>query len=333
MSVSTVAMARVFAGGENTKLAFESFPFIGMSKTYCVNKQVPDSACTATAYLTGVKANYETIGVNGKIPSYHCTAELDESTHTFSIAQWAMDAGKDAGLVTTTRVTHASPAGVYAHTSNRDRENDNEVSKDGCDPKVTLDIAHQLVHGKTGQGLKVILGCGRREFMHKHPDPETGKNGKRKDGRNLIDEWLSLAKQGENRSYVWNRDDLLGVDPAKTDKLFGMFDPSHCLYNLERIQEGMDQEPTLAEMVDKATDVLSSSGKGFFLFVEGGRIDHAHHRNWARLSLDETVEFSKAVELARRKFSEEDTLVVVTSDHSHAVTYSGYSVSSQGRDC
>ncbi|XP_062558476.1 membrane-bound alkaline phosphatase-like [Armigeres subalbatus] len=325
MSVSTVAMARVYAGGESTKLSFESFPFIGMSKTYCVNKQVPDSACSGTAYLTGVKGNYETIGVNAKIPSYDCTAELDESTHTYSIAQWAIDAGKDAGLVTTTRVTHASPASVYAHTSNRDRENDNEVKKDGCDPEITKDIAMQLIYGKTGQGLKVVLGGGRREFLHKHPDPETGSNGKRKDSRNLIEEWLNLAETGENRTYVWNRDDLLGVDPAKTDRLLGMFEPGHCVYNLERIQEGLDQEPTLAEMVDKATDVLRKSDNGFFLFVEGGRIDHAHHRNWARLSLDETVEFSKAVELARSKFSEEDTLIIVTSDHSHAVTYSGYS--------
>ncbi|EDS29320.1 alkaline phosphatase [Culex quinquefasciatus] len=98
MSISTVAMARVYAGGEEKSLSFEEFPYIGMSKTYCVDYQVPDSACTATAYLTGVKGNYETIGVNAKVPSYDCKAELDKSTHTHSIAKWAMDAGKDAGL-------------------------------------------------------------------------------------------------------------------------------------------------------------------------------------------------------------------------------------------
>ncbi|XP_055533114.1 membrane-bound alkaline phosphatase-like [Wyeomyia smithii] len=324
MSISTVAMTRVYAGGVEKKLAFEQFPYIGMSKTYNVDYQVPDSAGTVTAYLTGVKGNYGTIGVNAQVQAYDCMAELDNQTHTHSIAKWAMDAGKDAGLVTTTRVTHASPAGVYAHTSNRDRENDNEVSKDGCDTEIVQDIAHQLVHGDTGKRLKVIMGGGRREFLHKDLDPETEKTGKRKDKRNLIEEWLNLADEGENRTYVWNRDDLMAVDVNATDRLLALFEPGHCVYNLNRIRDNLEQEPTLAEMVDKATDILSKSENGFFLFVEGGRIDQAHHDTWARLALDETLEFSKAVQLAREKFSEDDTLIVVTSDHSHAVTFAGF---------
>ncbi|XP_058835962.1 membrane-bound alkaline phosphatase-like [Topomyia yanbarensis] len=324
MSISTVAMTRVYIGGEEKKLAFELFPDIGMSKTYSVNYQVPDSACTATAYLTGVKANYGTIGVNAKVPVYDCEAELDSSSHTHSIAKWAMDTGKDAGLVTTTRVTHASPAGVYAHTANRDRENDNEVKKDGCDKSIVQDIAHQLVHGETGKRLKVIMGGGRREFLHKDLDPETGKTGKRKDNRNLINEWLLMGEDAENRTYVWNKQDMLSVDPNVTDRLLGLFEPGHCEYNLNRIRDNLELEPTLVEMVDKATDILSKNENGFFLFVEGGRIDQAHHDTWARLALDETVEFSKAIELARQKFSEEDTLIVVTSDHSHSVSFAGF---------
>ncbi|EAT45424.1 AAEL003286-PA [Aedes aegypti] len=286
MSISTVAMARVYAGGEEKQLAFSNFLNIGMAKTYCVNYQVPDSACTATAYLAGVKANYETIGVNAQVPSNDCTAELDKSTHTHSIAKWAIDAGKDAGLVTTTRVTHASPAGLYAHTSNRNRENDAEVMKDGCDPETVEDIAKQLVHGEVGKQLKVILGGGRREFLHNDPDPETGESGKRKDNRNLIQEWLDLADEGENRTYVWNKQDLLSVNVDTTDRLLGLFDPSHCVYNLDRVHKTLTQEPTLTEMVDKATDVLSKNPKGFFLFVEGGRIDHGHHDNWAKIVVE-----------------------------------------------
>ncbi|KXJ70902.1 hypothetical protein RP20_CCG022130 [Aedes albopictus] len=324
MSISTVAMARVYAGGEEKQLAFSNFPNVGMTKTYCVNYQVPDSACTATAYLGGVKTNYETIGVNARVPSSDCTAELDKSTHVDSIAKWALDAGKDAGLVTTTRVTHASPAGLYAHTSNRHRENDAKVSEDGCDPEFIEDIAKQLIHGDVGRGFKVILGGGRREFLHKDLDPETGKPGKRTDNRNLFQEWQELAEGSENRTYVWNKQDLLNVDAKATDRLLGLFEPDHCPYNLERVHKGLTQEPTLMEMVDKATDILSKNPNGFFLFVEGGRIDHGHHDNWARYALDETVEFSKAVELARAKFSEEDTLIVVTSDHSHSVSYNGY---------
>ncbi|XP_052862632.1 membrane-bound alkaline phosphatase-like [Anopheles cruzii] len=326
MSIATLSMARVYAGGEEKSFFFERFPFLAMSKTYCVNYQVPDSACTATAYLTGVKANYETIGVNAHVPVRDCEAGLDRSTHTSSIGQWAIDAGKDAGIVTTTRVTHASPAGVYAHTSFRDWENDNDVKADGCNPDRVDDIAKQLVYGETAPKLRVILGGGRREFLDSEvdTDPETGKAGRRTDGRNLINEWLKNGPVGENRTFVWKRSDLLAVDPHRTDRLLGMFEPSHCAYNLDRISDGLAEEPTLSEMVDKATDILSLNPNGFFLFVEGGRIDHAHHDNRARYALDETVEFDKAIELARRKFSEEDTLIVVTADHSHSVSYAGY---------
>ncbi|XP_055599311.1 alkaline phosphatase-like [Uranotaenia lowii] len=325
MSISTVAMARVYAGGEEQQLAFEKFPHIGMSKTYCVDYQVADSACTATAYLTGVKGNYETIGVNAKVPSYDCEAALDTSTHTHSIAKWAMDAGKDAGLVTTTRVTHASPAGVYAHTANRDWEDDYYVSVDGCDAVKVDDIAEQLIHGEVGKRLKVIMGGGRREFHDRSmPDAEYGSNGYRRDGKDLIQEWLDLQEDGETRNYVWNKTELMAVDPKKVDKLLALFEPSHCAYNLDRVHQQMPEEPTLAEMVDIATDILAKNDKGFFLFVEGGRIDHGHHDNRAKYAVDETVQFSEAIELARAKFSEDDTLIVVTSDHSHSVSFSGY---------
>ncbi|XP_053671421.1 alkaline phosphatase-like [Anopheles nili] len=326
MSISTVAMARIYAGGEEKPLFFEEFPFTGMSKTYCVNYQVADSACTATAYLTGVKGNYETIGVNAHVRVRDCEAARNRNTHTTSIGQWAIDAGKDAGIVTTTRVTHASPSGMYAHTSFRDWENDYWVGQDGCDPEHVDDIAEQLVYGETAPRLRVILGGGRREFMDRsHMDYEyTDKGGYRSDGRHLINEWLKNGPVGENRTFVWKRSDLLAVDPHRTDRLLGMFEQTHCVYNLDRVHKNMVEEPTLAEMVDKATDVLSTNPNGFFLFVEGGRIDHGHHDNQARYAIDETVEFDKAIELARKKFSEEDTLIVVTSDHSHSVSFAGY---------
>ncbi|XP_055599312.1 alkaline phosphatase-like [Uranotaenia lowii] len=325
MSISTVAMARVYAGGEDVPLAFDRFPDIGMSKTYCINAQVADSACSATAYLTGVKGNDGTIGVNGQVPLFDCDAAMDESTHTHSMAKWAMDAGKDAGLVTTTRVTHASPAGVYAHIAMRDWEDDYYMVVDGCDPEKLEDIAEQLVHGDTGKRLKVILGGGRRNFLDRDIlDVEYGSRGYRGDGKDLITEWLELQEEGETRSYVWNRTDLLSVDPKQTDRLLGLFEPSHCAYNLDRISRQMEEEPTLTEMVDKATDILSKNEKGFFLFVEGGRIDHGHHDNHAKYAVDETEQLSKAIEFARKKFSDEDTLIVVTSDHSHSVSFAGY---------
>uniref|UniRef100_A0A3F2YW16 Alkaline phosphatase n=1 Tax=Anopheles dirus TaxID=7168 RepID=A0A3F2YW16_9DIPT len=332
MSISTVALARIHAGGEEKPLYFEEFPFVGMSKTYCVDYQVPDSACTATAYLTGVKGNMDTIGVNAHVQVGDCEAGRNRSTHTSSIGQWAIDAGKEAGIVTTARVTHASPAGMYAHTAFRDWEDDYYVKEDGCDPDLVDDIAEQLVYGETAPKLRVILGGGRREFLDRdiHKDYETGKGGYRSDGRHLINEWLKNGPVGENRTFVWKRSDLMAVDPTRTDRLLGMFEPGHCAYNLDKITDQLDEEPTLAEMVDKATDMLSSNPNGFFLFVEGGRIDHGHHDNRAKYAIDETVEFAKAIELARKKFSEEDTLIVVTSDHSHSVSFAGYP--SRGND-
>ncbi|XP_052860805.1 membrane-bound alkaline phosphatase-like [Anopheles cruzii] len=326
MSIATVAMARVYAGGEEKPLFFEGFPFVGMSKTYCVNYQVADSACTATAYLTGVKGNYETIGVNAHVPVRDCEAARNRSTHTSSIGQWAMDAGKDAGIVTSTRVTHASPAGMYAHIAFRDWEDDYWVKQDGCNPDTVDDIAEQLVYGETAPKLRVILGCGRREFLDRNVgvDPETGGPGYRSDGRNLINEWMKNGPVGENRTFVWKRSDLLAVNPHRTDRLLGMFEPGHCAYNLDRVHKNLHEEPTLSEMVDKATDILSTNPNGFFLFVEGGRIDHGHHDNLAKYAIDETVEFDKAIQLARSKFSEEDTLIVVTADHSHSVSFAGY---------
>ncbi|TMW39322.1 hypothetical protein DOY81_015599, partial [Sarcophaga bullata] len=97
----------------------DKFPYVGLSKTYCANGQVPDSACTATAYLCGVKANVVTIGVSAAVEFNNCSMSMDPANHVSSIAAWAKKAGKSTGFVTTTTLTHASPAGMYAHTANR----------------------------------------------------------------------------------------------------------------------------------------------------------------------------------------------------------------------
>jgi alkaline phosphatase len=81
-------------------------------KTYCFDKQTADSACSATAFLTGVKGNYATIGVNAKVRHNDCKASLDEENRVSSILNWAQKAGKATGIVTNTRITHATPAGL-----------------------------------------------------------------------------------------------------------------------------------------------------------------------------------------------------------------------------
>lgn len=123
-------------------------------QTYCVDRQVADSACSATAYLTGVKANYATLGVTASVPRYDCTKMQDKTQHVDSIAKVAMSKGKSAGIVTTTRVTHASPAGAYAHTASRDWESDTDVSDSNLNPRTCRDIAYQLIN-EDGKGFKV----------------------------------------------------------------------------------------------------------------------------------------------------------------------------------
>lgn len=324
MSHPTITSARVYMGGEEKKLSFENFPYTASSKTYCVDKQVSDSACTATAYLHGVKTNDGTIGVSARATRSNCVDSNDASKRTESIASWAINAGKDAGFVTTTRATHASPAGVYAHTADRDWENDRDVEQDNCDKTVVDDIAEQLIYNDVSTKLKVMMGGGSRNFIDSRFSMH-GSSGTRTDGKNLIDEWKFLHPTG---TFVDNKQDLMSVNPSEVQKLLALFNHNHVPYNLDIQRDGLqNQMPSLTDMTLKAIDILSQNDDGYFLFVEGGRIDHGHHDNHAKYAIDETAEFSKAIEAALTKIDLEDTLVVVTADHGHVMTIAGYAVS------
>ncbi|XP_061394794.1 membrane-bound alkaline phosphatase-like [Musca vetustissima] len=318
MGLTTLVAARNYIDGEHTKLSFEEFPYTGLSKTYSVDKITPDSATTATAYLCGVKANYGTIGVNAHVGRDNCEAMRNTSNHVYSIAKWAMDAGKSAGFVTTTRITHASPAGVYAHTADRVWENNDDLEAD-CGPDNGLDdIAVQLIHGEVGSRLKVMMGGGKRNFF----DKTIYSKGLRTDGRNLIEEYLEKSPRN---AYVETREELANVDLSQIDRLLGTFSSNHMDYHLEAVANPSNTQPTLAEMTKKAIEFLEQDNEqGYFLFVEGGKIDLGHHSNKARMALDETKEFSETIAMARQMTSEEDTLIVVTSDHSHTFSVAGY---------
>lgn len=330
MSVATIMAARTYAGqinplvqaGEQTVLSFEDFPVTGLAKTYCLDAQVADSACTATSYLTGVKSMYGTIGINGNVTRGSCHAQLFERNLVSSLAQWALDNDLDTGFVTTTRVTHASPAGMYAHTSERNWESDADVPAI-CRNLGCKDIAHQLIHHEPGNRFKVIMGGGRREML------STDAGGRRTDSRDLIEEWVAdKTNKNVSNEYVSDRDQLMKIYNSKKypEYLLGLYQMDHMEYHLKSDQT----QPTLEEMTEVAIAMLSRNPKGYFLFVEGGRIDHAHHDSLARLALDETVEFSKAIQKAKDITSEEDTLIVVSSDHAHTMSVAGYP--SRGND-
>nr|AGH32534.1 alkaline phosphatase [Azumapecten farreri] len=331
MGISTVTSARILKGqlqgrtGEEGQLAWDKFPNVALSRTYNQDHTTPDSAGTGTQYLCGVKSNLGMLGMEARVKRGDCEASKD--AHVSSIYNWSMDKGKSVGLVTTTRVTHATPAAGYAKVADRYWEGDaamNNVSVKG-DCK---DIALQLV--EDNQDIKVIMGGGRWFFAPNNTvDPEHRDmtvNG-RQDGRNLIQEWIK-DKQQKNRThrYVWNDADFKSVDPAKTEYLLGLFEASHMQYEVDRLTNyEVAGEPSLAEMTHKAIQVLQrNQDKGFFLLVEGGRIDHAHHENQPERALHDVLAMEKAVETAMDLTSEKDTLIVVTADHSHTFVLSGY---------
>ncbi|KAF5271194.1 hypothetical protein FQA39_LY08201 [Lamprigera yunnana] len=325
MSIPTTTAARIHLGqrkgqtGEETQLSFDTFPYIGLSKTYCVDKQVADSACSATAYLGGVKGNRHTIGVSAAVKVNDCVEMNKEINRVKSIAYYAQKQNKRTGFVTTTKVTHASPAGVYGHTANRMWEDDLYVKLAGKDSKVCHDLAQQLIYGEIGKNLNVIFGGGRKKFFPFYETDEDHNHGDRFDSRNLIKEWNSI-KNHTTHQYVRNREEFLNIS-NNVDYVLGLFDGSHMSYNLERDEK---KQPSLSEMTQKAIDLLANGDEGYFLFVEGGRIDMAHHKSEARKALDETIELHKAVNIALNITSSNDTLIIVTADHSHTMNINGY---------
>lgn len=325
MSIPTVTAARIYEGqsrgvdGESNSLSFEKLPYAALSKTYTVDAQVADSAPTATAMTTGLKGRNGTIGVSQKATYGQCAGATDAVAR--SLFEEAEAAGLATGVVSTARITHATPAATYAHTPDRDWENDtlltDEAKANGC-----KDIAVQLVEWPAGDGFEVILGGGRANFLPKETaDPETeGKTGSRGDGRNLVTEWQNKYN---NAVYVWNEEQFKAADPATTGHLLGLFERSHMQYEADR-EKDKGREPSLAEMTAKAIDILSKNDQGYVLMVEGGRIDHAHHAGNAARALVDTVALSEAVEAALDKVDLSDTLVIVTADHSHTFTINGY---------
>uniref|UniRef100_A0A8C5YN72 Alkaline phosphatase n=1 Tax=Marmota marmota marmota TaxID=9994 RepID=A0A8C5YN72_MARMA len=326
MGVPTVTATRILKGqmqgklGPETPLAMDHFPYMALSKTYSVDRQVPDSASTATAYLCGVKANYKTIGLSAAARFDQCNTT--RGNEVVSVMYRAKKAGKSVGVVTTTRVQHASPAGTYAHTVNRNWYSDADMPasalQEGCQ-----DIATQLV---SNMDINVILGGGRRYMFPKGtPDPEypgdVNQTGVRLDGRDLVQEWL---QKHQGARYVWNHQQLIEAsqDPAVT-YLMGLFEPVDTKFEIYRNQV---LDPSLMEMTEAAIRVLSRNPRGFYLFVEGGRIDRGHHEGTAYVALTEAVMFDSAIDKAGQLTSDQDTLTLVTADHSHVFSFGGYTL-------
>ena len=335
MGISTVTAARILAGqleggmGEDYQLSFETMPYSGFVKTYNVDAQTPDSAGTMTAMVSGVKTDVGVIGVDEDIERGNCsTVAGNELVSSLELAEIA---GKATGLISTARITHATPAATYAKSADRNWEDNSDMpaGSDACE-----DIASQLVNfeanlearfaGIDVDGIDVVMGGGRRHFLPKDAaanssDAMSAVEGDRTDGRNLVTEWQTTYPTG---TYVM---DQTGFDAISDDatKVFGLFNESHMQYEADRAND-VAGEPSLSQMTEKAINVLDNNDKGFFLSVEAGRIDHAHHAGNAYNALNDTIEFAKAVKVAMDSTNPEETLIVVTADHSHVFTIAGY---------
>ena len=345
MSMTTVTAARIFAGqqagqsGEDTSLSFELFPWTGLSKTYNTNQQTPDSAGTMTAMVTGIKTKAGLIGIDDQSERANCESFLNSNNPELMTAlELAEIAGKATGIVTSARLTHATPAAVYAKTPERDWESTTTPNEEDL-PNDCADIASQLVNfsqrlnatvypenqsSSKIDGIDVAFGGGRAMFFDEDPDSLVGfservDEGRRDDGRNLIRKWIN-----QGGTYVMDQSSFDNLNDQISSNILGLFNPSHMRFKADR-QNDEAGEPSLTEMTLKAIDILEEDDDGFFLMVEGGRIDHAHHDNNAYNALNETIEFSNAVAAAYNATDPNDTLIIVTADHSHVMTMAGYS--------
>ncbi|EIM1708105.1 alkaline phosphatase [Aeromonas dhakensis] len=318
MGPTVLTATRLYKVGEEGNLEIMKLARSARIKTFSNDAQTTDSAPSMAAYTTGVKMNNEVIAmssdtkavapgkdVNGNKGINNCTSDNGKPVPT--ILELAKAAGKSVGAVTTTELTHATPAATYSHICHRD---------------AAYAIAEQAVPGGAGfntalgDGVDVLMGGGANHWT---PYNSTSNKGGRADGRDLTAE---LTAQGYH--YVTTKDDLAGVNSGKVLGLFSA--KSHLDYELDRVAKGAaSTQPSLSEMTAKAIDLLSQNSQGYFLMVEGGRIDHALHGTNAKRSLTDAVALDEAVKMALGKVDLKDTLIVVTADHDHTMTINGYS--------
>ena len=328
----TYTAARIYMVKEEGSLITDTMPYTARVKTYSLDAQTTDSAPSMAAYTTGVKTRNDVIGMNAAtlaIPykpsavmvannnpadggmtsvnnaKNNCPASGNGAASA-NVIEMAKLKNKATGVVTTARLTHATPAATYAHVCHRDAE---------------FDISAQAVPGGAGYngllgtgGIDVLMGGARSYWT---PFDNTSNKTGRPDGRNLTTEMVA-----KGYTYATDRASMMSAPTAAGSKILGLFSPtSHMTYELDR---NPATEPSLADMTAKAIDVLSKNSNGYYLMVEGGRIDHALHDTNAKRALEEAKAFDAAIRVALSKVDLSNTLIVVTADHDHTMAFNGY---------
>lgn len=307
MGVSTLTAARIFEGqrrgvdGASNTLSFERFENLALVRTYATDSLVTDSANGASAIMTGHRTRNGALGVDDRVRLGDCASAIAARVPT--LGELAKRRGLAVGVVSTAAVTDATPAAVYAHSATRAWQSDSdlppEAQAQGC-----RDIAGQLVDAPAALRPDVVLGGGLANFSP----------AGRRDGRDLTRVW----REAPGAVFVETAADLQRASAARGPVL-GLF----AAENMPRESVRPASIPRLADMTRSAISRLSQDPDGYFLMVEGGLIDKAHHTNHVHDALNETVELAEAVADAVAMTDARETLIIVTADHSHGLTISG----------
>ena len=275
MSVSQISAFRLFQGGPNSRVAVDNFPYSGKVLTHSANAIVTDSASSGTAFSTGRKTNNRALGVdvNGQ-PIENITEKLDKSGYVSSI-------------ISTSEVTHATPAAFIVHASSR---------------YMADEISIQMTDSK----IKNILGGGRNFFI-----PEEN-GGNREDGIQLLD------KVKTNSILITDKSELTDPSLYGDGQVFGLFADEHL--RDETTPENHSTEPSLKNMlafsVNRSKKFIESGCRGFFVMAEASQVDWAGHGNDFEYLMREMTDLEGGIKWALNYAKKnKDTLVVVTADH------------------
>lgn len=309
MGINSVTAGRILAGqnrgldGASYQLSFETLPYTGLSKTYSADKLVTDSSNGISAIMTGIKTINAATGVDETVIGKDCPSALKARIPT--LAERAAQAGLATGVVTTSGITDATPAGAYGHTAFRGWRADVDLPPEavaaGC-----VDLARQLVEAPEGIRLDVAFGGDLSAFL-----PAGTGDGRRKDGRDLTATWLGYPQA----RLVQDAKGLAALDTRVPGPVLGLFAAGDLPSSADR----PDTVPSLSAMTAGAIDLLSQDKDGYVLLVESAAIDKWHHQNNAYRALREVDELSKAVQTAMARTDARDTLIIVTADHSHGL--------------
>lgn len=265
-------------GNLEARLVMNSLAIAGINTTHSADTLVTDSAAAGTALATGYKTN------NGVI------SQLPDGTVLRTIFEAAEEKGMATGLVSTTRLTHATPAVFASHNASRNAEN--EIAYDFLD-----------------SGVDYIAGGGYRHFV---PQDWKWGSSKRKDDINVAQEFYELGY----KIFLTEQDTktFRNYQPKGADKVIALFTNSHLPYEIDRNAE---EVPSIAELTAKGIDILEKYPKGFIMMVEGGRIDHACHANDPAATIHDTLAFDAAVGEAYKFYQRhpQETLIIVVGDH------------------